>query len=314
MPHWKRIDIDRVTDDWNSWPYQEEDITSDWNQAPCTLIDAWESAFHPRDALGRRKPIGQCINEDACLWLIEHKIGFNSRPGPGGIPVQHLAEAAVMKKTRVVQALLAHFQSSLTPKKYQRAVALALQATTRPWIGPNPPRPRPQARAAARNSTGRTYPDGHETVIEMLFQACLWWGSFKQDLNRKYDRGILAHAVKYAPRNANYLLKKQMELGITDQRDVRAALLEAVEYCGRGYTQRLQFIGTVLPHNVELACDTDKLSEGPDSWGQEVDGLRRAVALKIQETCARTSNFTVASYFASWVGSEWFEEWFIRLM
>ncbi|KAK8112532.1 hypothetical protein PG984_013058 [Apiospora sp. TS-2023a] len=306
--HWTRMDIGRVTDDENNSAY-EEDIMEEWHLTPTLLLDAWESAFHPRDAMGRLKPASQYgINEDACVWLIEHNLGFHSRPG--GIPIQHLAEAAVLKKARVIEALLKHFRSTLTPKKFQRALTLALQATTRPWIGSRPPRPRPQARKRTRV----TYPDGHETVIEILFQACLWWGSFKQDGNRKEDRGILTYAIKYAPRNANYLLKKQIELGITDRRDVRAALLEAVEYCGRGYTQRLQFIGTILPNNVELACDTDKMSEGPDSWRQEVDDLRRATASKIQETCFRTSNFTVALHFANWVGSELFEEWLMKAM
>lgn len=305
LRHWARMDIGRVSDDWNSWPY-EEGIIEEWHQTPTTLIDAWESAFHPRDAMGRRKPAGRSINEDACVWLVERQLGFNSRPA--GIPLHHLAEAAVLKKGRVVDALLGHFRATLTPKKYQRALSLALLAAARGWVGPKPPRPRPRA----NGRTADIGPDGHETVIDMLYEACTWWGTLKQD--SRDGNGILAQAVKYAPRNANYLLEKQMELGLTDWRDVRAALMQAVEHGGSEDAHRLQFFRTVFLHNEELACDPDKLYEDGDaSWRrEEVDGLRREIVHHIQNNYRRTSCFDVAMYFAGWVGRDWFDAWFIE--
>ncbi|KAK7995798.1 hypothetical protein PG991_015265 [Apiospora marii] len=306
LRHWVRMDIGRVSDEWNSWPY-EEGIFEEWHQSPTTLIDAWESAFHPRDAMGRRKPANRSINEDACVWLINHKLGYNSRPA--GIPLQHLAEAAVLKKERVVDALLRHFRATLAPKKYQRAVSLALLSAARGWVGPSPPRPRP--RPQANSSSADICPDGHRTVIDMLYEACTWWGTLKQE--SRDGKGILAQAVKYAPRNANYLLEKQMELRLTDWRDVRGALMEALEHGGSEDTHRLEFFKTVFLHNEELACDADKLYEDGDAgYRREVDGLRREIVDHIQNNCRRTGCFDVAMCFAEWVGREWFDDWFIQ--
>ncbi|KAK8062185.1 hypothetical protein PG997_014282 [Apiospora hydei] len=293
---WQQAEMELVTDDLNCTVLPLEQ-TSEWHVTPMLLIDAWESAFHPRDTTyGRRKPGRQAINEDACLWLLEHQVGFCTRLG--GIPIQHLEEAAVLMKTRVLQALLQHFRSTLTVKKYQRAVTLALRAAARGWAGPRPPRRNPI-------TNKDTCPDGHKEVIEILLGAVKGTGPLRQTIDRKDDKGILAHAVRTAPRNALYLLRKQMALGITDYRDVRAALLEALKLDGdRGDARRLQFFGTIFPAHYHLACNPAQLRGGPVRASLEFEGFIKGIVTTMRSSPRNSGSSFMALSAIGWIRRE----------
>ncbi|KAK8062184.1 hypothetical protein PG997_014281 [Apiospora hydei] len=200
-----------------------EGTTTEWHRKTPNLLDAWECAMHPVDKHGR--PKHNNISENACLWLLEHGLGFCTRPG--GIPIHHLAEAAAQKKTRLVKAMLSYFRSHLSIKKYQRAIAQAIHAAGRGWAGPREPQ-RPRFRQQRLNTTKTL--DGHDEIIEVLLHAstdpaaCL-----KQNADRKETEGLLSRAVRSAPSNAVYLFKKQTELGVVDLRDWRAAISHAIK-------------------------------------------------------------------------------------
>ncbi|KAK6859085.1 hypothetical protein PG995_004938 [Apiospora arundinis] len=214
-----------VTDNHNRFNYSDQGKLPDWVcfKDP-RIMDAWERAFRPIDMLGRKKGTVFHINESACVWLLQHNLGFSSRPS--GIPIEHLAEAALQKKQHLVCAMIPYYKKTLSLKKYERALTLAVQATSRGWI---------------RKPTGlHQTTDGHEEILHTLLAASTAGGfpQLHQNRRRHDDRGLLAHAIRSAPRNAFYLLQKQMSCGgITDHRDVRAALVEAVPFLranGRG--------------------------------------------------------------------------------
>ncbi|KAK8030153.1 hypothetical protein PG993_011444 [Apiospora rasikravindrae] len=222
--HWAPMDLNIVTDGQNRTVYAGG-VTSQWHHKYPDLIDDWECAFRPINRNGQARPLDSTMNEEVCIWLIEHNLGFSTRPG--GIPIQHLAEAAVMKKTRLVEALLKYFRTHLSVKKYQRAITLAVHAAGRGWAGPREPK-RPmylqeQLTAAAMIT------DGHEAVIEMLLDASENPAAqLQQNPGRRDDEGLLARAVRSAPNNALYLAKKQMALGVVDQRARHAAISAAI--------------------------------------------------------------------------------------
>ncbi|KAK7959861.1 uncharacterized protein PG986_004715 [Apiospora aurea] len=231
---WQQAEMELVTDDLNCAPVPLEQ-TSEWHVTPILLIDAWESAFHPRDTTyGRRKPGRQAINEDACLWLLEHQVGFCTRLG--GIPIQHLEEAAVLMKTRVLQALLQHFRYTLTVKKYQRAVTLALRAAARGWASPRP---------------------------------------------------------------------LDMALGMTDYRDVRAALLEALKLDGdRGDARRLQFFGAVFHAHYHLACNPAQLRGGPAWSSLEFERLIKSIVTTMRSSPRNSGSSFMALSAIGWIRRE----------
>ncbi|KAK7934640.1 hypothetical protein PG985_000135 [Apiospora marii] len=98
------------------------------------LMDAWERGFHARDRFNR-----PTIHEDVCILLLQNELGFSSRPG--GIPMSHLAEAAVQKKVRLVREMIAYFKSRLTQRKFERALTLAFHAASRGWTTREPRSP-----------------------------------------------------------------------------------------------------------------------------------------------------------------------------
>ncbi|KAK6836915.1 hypothetical protein PG987_007410 [Apiospora arundinis] len=254
-----------VTDSHNQYNYSNLGKLTDWVyfKDPC-IMDAWERAFRPIDILGRKKGMGYHINESACIWLIQHTLGFSSRPN--GIPMEHPAEAALQKKHRLVRVMILYYKKNLSPKKYERALTLAVQATSRGWI---------------RKPTGpRKIPDGHEEILDTLLAASTAGGfpQLRQKPHRYDDRGLLAHSVRSAPRNALYLLQKQMSCGdITDHRDVRAALIEAIPFlrdnCTGFYNSRELFFQAIFPWRFDLACDPKELNGGKERYEKEVRGL-----------------------------------------
>ncbi|KAK8078805.1 hypothetical protein PG994_002612 [Apiospora phragmitis] len=165
---WAPMDINLATNGRNQISL-DVGIHSEWHQRPPPFLDAWECAMRPLDSHGRRKHLNNMnmVNEETCIWLIEHGLGYSTRPG--GIPIQHLEEAAVLKKMRVVEALIAHFKRNKTVKKWQRAITLALQAATRGWVGSH--KPKPARRYQQRLNTGMAPFDGHEAIIDTLLEA-----------------------------------------------------------------------------------------------------------------------------------------------
>ncbi|KAK8030152.1 hypothetical protein PG993_011443 [Apiospora rasikravindrae] len=293
--HWQQADLNLITDDKNRWPIIGGYLTDLWHKKQSMLLDAWECAFHPRDTLGRRKPGRQAINQDVCVWLLEQKLGYASRLD--GISIQHLEEAAVLKKTRVFRALLTHFRSTLTVKKYQRAVTLALRAAARGWAGPLPPRPHPF-------NNDPVCPDNHNEIIKILIGAVKGHGPLRQNINRKEDRGLLAQAVRTAPSNALFLLRKQMALGLTDYRDVRAALLEALQLQGNGGDRvRIQFFAEIIPSNYKLACDPAEVNESPVSARLEFEDLLENI-FSTMRSSPRNSGSLMALAAMGWIRRE----------
>ncbi|KAK7995799.1 hypothetical protein PG991_015266 [Apiospora marii] len=294
---WQPMDVDLVVDGHNTTTY-DGGPTTKWLRSPPHLIDAWECAFHPLDSHGRRKHLGD-VNEDACLWLLDRNLGFSTRYG--GLPIQHLAEAAVLKKTRVVEALLKYFKANLTAKKYQRAIVLALHAAARGWSGPH--EPKPHRKHQHRLNAAAKIPDGHEEVMEILLEAGDEQALLKQNPGRKEDEGLLAGAVRTAPQNALYMLNKQIRLGVTDRRDLRAALFVALTLGGNGDTQRLDFFRTVLPQRLDLVCGTEELDSDGSSWNWDTLNLMNGLIAKMRD-CFATRCFTTALYFVGWLGRE----------
>ncbi|KAK7934643.1 hypothetical protein PG985_000138 [Apiospora marii] len=306
MEIWRPMDVNMVIDDHNT----SSDILmrfDQWHHRTSHLLDAWECAFHPIYSEGRRKH--SAVNEDVCIWLLDRNLGFSTRRG--GLPIQHLAEAAVLKKTRVVEALLKHFKASLTVKKYQRAIVLALHAAARGWAGPH--EPKPHRRHQQRLIAAQMIPDGHEVVIEILLQAGDAKALLKQNPGRKVDEGLLARAVRTAPQNALYLLKKQMQLKATDQRDVRAALFAALTLGGNGDTKRFEFFRTVFPHHFDLACDAEQLGWGGYRCRWEIIDLMNDLIAKMRD-CFETRCFTTALYVVGWLGRDRVGLWMVEAM
>ncbi|KAK7959862.1 uncharacterized protein PG986_004716 [Apiospora aurea] len=183
--HWQPIDMNLVTCRQNVDVLVLEGTTTEWHRKTPNLLDAWECAMHPVDKHGR--PKHNNISENACVWLLEHGLGFSTRPS--GIPIQHLAEAAAQKKTRLVKAMLSYFRSHLSIKKYQRAITQAIHAVGTGWAGSREP-PRPHFPLQRLNTTKTL--DGHDEILEVLLQAstdpaaCL-----KQRSHRKETEGLL---------------------------------------------------------------------------------------------------------------------------
>lgn len=294
---WQPMDVNLVIDDHNT-TIHDDGPTTKWHRSQPHLIDAWECAFHPLDSHGRPKRLGK-VNEDACLWLLDRNLGFSTRHG--GLPIQHLAEAAVLKKTRVVEALLKYFKANLTVKKYRRAIVLALHAAARGWSGPH--EPKPHRKHQHRLNAAAKVPDGHEVVMAILLEAGEEKALLKQNPGRKEEEGLLARAVRTVPQNALYLLNKQIRLGVTDRRDLRAALFVALTLGGNGDTRRLDFFRTVLPQRLDLVCGAEQLGWGGSSWNWEVLDLMNDFVTTMRD-CFTTRCFTTALDVVGWLGRE----------
>ncbi|KAK7995801.1 hypothetical protein PG991_015268 [Apiospora marii] len=220
---------------------------------PPPVTDAWLAAFYHLDREGRYiSPFGT-PGDDVCIWLLNKNLGFSSRPD--GISIAVLADAADYKKVRLLRVLIAHFRDRLTTEEFQRALTLALRVVTGAQDG------------IRGDPTRADMDEGHEEVIDILISAGASFPlgknpdkyldtslpgtsiQLRQDPDRVEDKGLLARAVTWRPRNAVHLLKLQMAQDMTDNRDLKAALLQAVMWGGE---TRFEFLNTVLPLNVDL--------------------------------------------------------------
>ncbi|KAK7959394.1 uncharacterized protein PG986_004248 [Apiospora aurea] len=224
-----------------------------------TALDAWQVAFYglSRARVARTWSSNPGMREDACVWLLEKNLGFSSRSG--GISIDYLFEAAAFKKARLVRALIAYFKGRLASDDFQGTLTLALHHATGGYYNPQ---------------------DGHEEIIDILIGAgtsippredpplYLDRGlpgaslQLRQSPARPEDAGLLARAVRFAPRNAVYLLQLQMEQNMTDYRDLKAALSEALllgDELKHGRAPRLEFFKMVFPDHVHLAYSPAEL-------------------------------------------------------
>ncbi|KAK7995606.1 hypothetical protein PG990_014379 [Apiospora arundinis] len=272
--------FDLVTDDHNQLYTFPSESGTNWAwvyEKNPQMIDMWESAFNPRDSFGRPCP---GIHEDVCLLLLEANLGFASRPN--GIPIAHLAEAAVQKKLRLVQALIPYYKARLTPKKFQRALTLAVHAASRGWTTREPAQPK------------QAVHDNHRYVLDALLRAGSSLNQLRQNPHRKDDRGLLARAVRCAPHNAMDLLRLQMRVGESDRRDLRAAVVEAMVHLnGRRRHQdaaaaRLEALRSMVhtggPGNDDLAARLRFLNAAIP-WASHLASDRRQFDREMQEIC-----------------------------
>ncbi|KAK8062229.1 hypothetical protein PG997_014326 [Apiospora hydei] len=234
--------------------------------------------------------------EDACTWLLEKNLGFSSRPD--GIPIDCLSEAAAYIKIRVLRALIAYFKARLAPENFQQTLTLALHGATGGYYLP-------------------LSNDGHEEIIDILNRAGM---SFA----RTDMAGLLARAVRFSPRDAIYLLRFQMEQNITDYRDLKAALSEALlwgDELRNDDALRLEFFKVVFPNHTHLAYSPAELkfftTVFPENVGLEYrpaeletarerfrafENLVDSFIDQMRKRCFENQSYDVAMYIVQVVG------------
>ncbi|KAK8030109.1 hypothetical protein PG993_011400 [Apiospora rasikravindrae] len=266
------------------------------------LVDAWQAAFYGLGRAGviRNGPSNFNMSEDACIWLLKKNLGFSTRPG--GISIDYLSAPAAYKKVRVVRALIAYFKARLSPDNFQNALTGALYSATGAYYNRD---------------------DGHEEIIDILVGAgtsippredpprYLDRGlpgaslQLRQSPARTVDAGLLARAVRSAPRNAVYLLRLQMEQNMTDYRDVKAALSEALLW-GNGLkdggARRLEFFKMVFPEHVHLAYSPAELLEMGRDRSRPFENLVDSFIGLMRSCCSKTYAYDVALYVVQVVG------------
>ncbi|KAK7964385.1 hypothetical protein PG988_011359 [Apiospora saccharicola] len=281
-------------------------ITTGWRKPyryDQTLVDAWQAAFYNLDREGSNRYHFGNAGEDVCIWLLNKNLGFSTRPD--GITIAILAEAAVYKKRRLLSALIDHFKDRLTTEEFQCALTMALHTVAR----------------ASEEQTG----DPRD--VEGLFDMCdkdvidtlIGSGTgiplrrdphryldrglpgasvqLRQDPHRAQDKGLLARAVTWTPSIAVYLLELQMAQGMTDYRDLRAAILQTIMWGGK---TRLEFLKMVFPLNVDLLYSPD---ERTSPQGRFL-GYRNLIQSFIDQMrkCFKSDRFNTALYLVEILG------------
>ncbi|KAK8079187.1 hypothetical protein PG994_002994 [Apiospora phragmitis] len=139
--------------------------------------------------------------------------------------MRDLEEAAVQNQICLVATLIKHFRARLSPDEYREGLTSALYAAakgmdrfeqgywSRGWHG----------------YVNLPYPiiEHQSEVIDMLLRA---GATLRQDPDRVEGPGLLAKTVERSPSNAILLLRRQMAEGVTDHRDVRSAMLDALRW------------------------------------------------------------------------------------
>ncbi|KAK8063270.1 hypothetical protein PG996_007922 [Apiospora saccharicola] len=281
-------------------------ITTGWRKPyryDQTLVDAWQAAFYNLDQEGSNIYHFGNAGEDVCIWLLNKNLGFSTRPD--GITIAILAEAAVYKKRRLLSALIDHFKDRLATEEFQCALTMALHTV-------------------ARASEEKT---GDPRDVEGLFDMCdkdvidtlIGSGTgiplrrdphryldrglpgasvqLRQDPHRAQDKGLLARAVTWTPSIAVYLLELQMAQGMTDYRDLRAAILQTIMWGGK---TRLEFLKMVFPLNVDLLYSPD---ERKSPQGRFL-GYRNLIQSFIDQMrkCFKSDRFNTALYLVEILG------------
>ncbi|KAK6836914.1 hypothetical protein PG987_007409 [Apiospora arundinis] len=135
--------------------------------------------------------------------------------------------------------------------------------------------------------------DGNEALIDELLEQVDGHGPLRQKINRRDQEGLLARAIRTAPNNALYLLKIQMALGLTDYRDIRAAMINAIKYGNnKNGKVRFNFFQTVLPAHFHLACNPEELKAGVVRRQMENHTLVTSLTVRM----ASSSHFTKALF------------------
>ncbi|KAK8030065.1 hypothetical protein PG993_011356 [Apiospora rasikravindrae] len=252
--------------------------------------------------------------EDVCVWLVEHNLGFTA--SPDSLNLDDLKGAAVQNRPRLVAALVKHFESKLNPDEYREALGMALRASTAgmPEDERLPGRwPRPN-----RGNHG-VLAEQHHAVIDILLRA---GASVRQDPGRVEDKGLLANAVAWSSSVAIRLLQRQLAEGVTDHRDVRAALFVALErhssrcwrrcpvglcsHSGRGEQAR-EFFAMILPSRARLACDPFEIAT-PEGCENAFYELWDQFISHIESKCLLPNYYDTALYIEELMRSHMSEE------
>ncbi|KAK7912105.1 hypothetical protein PG985_014586 [Apiospora marii] len=248
----------------------------------------------------RREERESGFPEDVCVWLVEHNLGFSDERLSLGL--RDLRQAAMNNHARLVAAMLKLFQARLGPgDEYRDALTMALHSAAVAPLGRfgqwKPPRSPPL--------------ENHIDVFQVLLEA---GATLRQDPDREWDWGMLTSAVELFPADATWLLRRQLAEGVTDHRDLRAALGRVIEcrddqyYSDRKRAKEdLEFLAAVYPANAHLACDPGRVAT-PQGREEALLELLGQVVREVHHECDGPFCKDVALYLEGVVGREHIDE------